>query len=68
MKLMTTGTAATADYPDIPDEGVLCSDGAYVNFTTTDVTAFKIFPVTTSLSAVKKAPKKALCWQKKAPK
>ena len=43
MKLMTTGTAATADYPDIPDEGVLCSDGAYVNFTTTDVTAFTVF-------------------------
>ncbi len=43
MKLMTTGTAATADYPDIPDEGVLCADGAYVNFTTTDVTAFTVF-------------------------
>ena len=40
---MTTGTAATADYPDIPDEGVLCADGAYVNFTTTDVTAFTVF-------------------------
>ena len=39
----TTGTAATADYPDIPDEGVLCADGAYVNFTTTDVTAFTVF-------------------------
>ena len=33
----------TADYPDIPDEGVLCADGAYVNFTTTDVTAFTVF-------------------------
>jgi hypothetical protein len=43
MQLMTSGTASTADYPDIPDEGVLCSDGAYVNFTTTDVTAFTVF-------------------------
>ena len=43
IKFMTSGTASTADYPDIPDEGVLCSDGAYVNFTTTDVTAFTVF-------------------------
>jgi hypothetical protein len=43
MQIMTSGTASTADYPDIPDEGVLCSDGAYVNFTTTDVTAFTVF-------------------------
>ncbi len=43
MKILTTGTEKTADYPDIPDEGLLCTTGAYVNFAVADVTAITVF-------------------------
>jgi hypothetical protein len=43
MKLLTTGTQNTSDYPDIPDEGLLCKDGAFVNFLAADVTALTVF-------------------------
>ena len=43
MKIQTTGTQQTADYPDIPDEGLLCTTGAYMNFAATDVTAVTVF-------------------------
>tara|TARA_R110001592_G_scaffold109278_1_gene304922 strand:+ start:302 stop:922 length:621 start_codon:yes stop_codon:yes gene_type:complete len=43
MKLQTTGTAATADYPDVPDDGVLCTDGAFVNCLAASFTALTVF-------------------------
>jgi hypothetical protein len=43
MKLLTTGTQNTSDYPDIPDEGLLCKDGAFVNFLAADVAALTVF-------------------------
>ena len=43
MKIQTTGTEKTSDYPDIPDEGLVCATGAYVNFTATHVTALTVF-------------------------
>ena len=43
MTLLTTGTQNTADYPDVPDEGLLCKDGAFVNFLASDVTAITVF-------------------------
>ena len=43
MSLQTAGTQNTADYPDIPDEGILCSNGVFVNFLAADVAAFTVF-------------------------
>ena len=43
LTLQTSGTAASSDYPDIPDEGLLCSDGVFVNFLVADVAAFTVF-------------------------
>ena len=43
LTLQTSGTAASSDYPDIPDEGLLCSDGVFVNFLAADVAAFTVF-------------------------
>ena len=43
MTLQTTGTQNTSDYPDIPDGGLLCPDGAFVNFAAADVFAVTVF-------------------------
>ena len=43
LTLQTSGTAASSDYPDIPDEGLLCPDGAFVNFLAADVASFTVF-------------------------
>lgn len=43
MKFATSGGANTADYPDIPDEGILASDGAYLVYTTTSSTGITVF-------------------------
>jgi hypothetical protein len=43
MTFQTSGTQNTSDYPDIPDEGVLCTDGAFVNFLAADVLALTVF-------------------------
>jgi len=43
MKIQTTGGATSADYPDVPDEGLLCPDGAFVNFLATDVASLTVF-------------------------
>ena len=43
MTLQTAGTQNTADYPDIPDEGILCTNGVFVNFLAADVAAFTVF-------------------------
>ena len=43
LQLLTTGTASSADYPDIPDEGLLCVEGAFVHYIAADVTAVTVF-------------------------
>lgn len=43
LEFMTSGGTTSADYPDIPDEGVLFSDGAYLVYSTTISTGITVF-------------------------
>lgn len=43
LKFITSGGATSADYPDIPDEGLLFKDGAYLVYPTTATTGVTVF-------------------------
>jgi len=43
VKFATSGGANSADYPSMPDEGVVYSNGAYVVYTSTAVTGITVF-------------------------
>ena len=43
MQFNTVGTADTAEYPDIPDDGLMFKEGGYVAYTQTKLSSITVF-------------------------